>query len=209
MRNVKRQYGNVDSPNHIQCWCTEDEPVQPESLNTCRCRTYVVQYLPSRTYIYMDIHTYKQAHALMQYTVIYICVSAWVPRLGINQSVHWSGPQYPYHYMHRAFGPPPPPQPLTASVHVYVSHIKRIALLWRRVFLDVCIRTSSTVSFVMDIRWRIRWFDMHLWNIVCTITRYKFVKELSRYTRISLIVHCLSMSRDITYIWFYLTFSLI
>lgn len=115
IRNAERQYGFVnggdaDSPNRIQC---EAPTGEQESVNTWRIRT--------RGHVRSYVNTaYSE-----------LCLRECVLRVGINQSAHWSGPQCPYYYMHRA----------SSRAISSISRIKRTASPWCRLFLDVHIRT--------------------------------------------------------------------
>lgn len=73
------------------------------------------------------MYTYAYVNA----TYSDLCLRECVLRVGINQSVHWSGPQCPYHYMRRA-----PSRSISG-----ISCIKRTASPQCRLFLDAHILT--------------------------------------------------------------------
>jgi len=119
IRNVERQYGFVnggdaDSPNRIQ----------REALTGKHSRN---PWIHARVSFTTHMHTYAYVNAIYSD----LCLRECVLRVGINQSVHWSGPQCPYHYMRRA-----PSRSISG-----ISCIKRTASPQCRLFLDAHILT--------------------------------------------------------------------
>jgi len=76
-------------------------------------------------------HADMYIHSYVNTAYSELCLRECVLRVGINQSAHWSGPQCPYYYMHRA----------SSRAISSISRIKRTASPWCRLFLDVHIRT--------------------------------------------------------------------